>query len=531
MKDYVSYEDFGAVGDGVANDFFAMRAAHDFANRRGLPVRADGARTYRISNTETDGKASSITVMTDTDFCGATVIFDDTDIAWCEGEGKCHDTYIFKIESRYPAKAVEKEYLDRINSLGGIRRGITQKIDTGLDFPAMLVIKNDEKTVYIRYGCNQSSGVAQSELIVVDSDGNIDGETPLLFDYERVSEITAYRIDEPELKFENGNFVTRASRKNLVNEFHMLHRGIVIHRPNVHVRGIRHSVENEIFKGELFDGIPFIGHSYWGFIITEYTHNILIEECIFQARAYYLQGTYDLIATMTDRLTLRHCDQSNFFPSHPYPLWGVAGTNYCKNMVYEDTRINRYDAHQGVVNGRIIGCELSSIRLIGGGDMLIENTKIYCNSPVSPIQLREDFGATFRGTITIRDSEMIDGRGRGKNPSSILVMQSSNWDFGYETCFPNIIIDNLKLPSPSEIPLLYDFKMKTDAYGCFYRSVRDESLSIPDAICRDGKPNVNPYVPPKFIRVINNGQNGYEITIPRAPFLKDTELVGITVSD
>ena len=531
MKNYVSYEDFGAVGDGVANDFFAMKAAHEYANQYGLPVRADGARTYRISNTETDGVASSITVMTDTDFCGATVIFDDTDIAWCEGEGKCHDTYIFEIESRYTPITVDKEYLERINELGGIRRNLTRKIDTGTSFPAMLVIKNDEKTVYIRYGSNQSSGVAQSELVVIDSDGNIDGATPLLFDYERVSEIVAYRIDEPELTFENGNFVTRASRKNLVDEFHMLYRGIVIHRPNVHVRGIRHSVENEIFKGETLDGVQFIGHSYWGFIITEYTHNILIEDSVFQARAYYLQGTYDLIATMTDRLVLKRCDQSNFFPTHTYPLWGVAGTNYCKNMIYEDSRINRYDAHQGVVNGRITNCEVASVRLIGGGDMLIEKTKIYCNSHVSPIQLREDFGATFRGTLTVKDSELVDGRGRGSNPSSILVAQSSNWDFGYDTFFPNIVIDNLKLPSSSEIPLLYDFEMKTDRYGFFYRSVRDGALAVPGAVCSDGKPNVNPYTPPKFIRVVNNLHNGYVITLPRVPFFKDTELCGITLSE
>ena len=328
MKRYITYEDFGAVGDGVNNDFFAMKAAHEFANQNGLPVRADAAHTYRISNTETDGKASSIVVMTDTDFCGATVIFDDTDIAWCEGENKCHDTDIFKIESRYPSETVEKRYLDRINELGGIRREITRKIDTGLGFPAMLVIKNDEKRVYIRYGTNQNDGVAQSELIIVDAEGNIDEQTPLLFDYERITEITAYRIDEPSLRFENGKFVTRASRKNLVNQFRMLNRGILIHRPNVVVSNIDHSVENEIFKGELLDGVPFIGHSYWGFIITEYTHNILIEDSVFQSRAYYLQGTYDLIATMTDRLVLRRCTQSNFFPKHNYPLWGVAGTNY-----------------------------------------------------------------------------------------------------------------------------------------------------------------------------------------------------------
>ena len=36
---FVCYDDFGAVGDGVTNDFFAIKAAHEYANEKGLPVR------------------------------------------------------------------------------------------------------------------------------------------------------------------------------------------------------------------------------------------------------------------------------------------------------------------------------------------------------------------------------------------------------------------------------------------------------------------------------------------------------------
>ena len=39
--------------------------------------------------------------------------------------------------------------------------------------------------------------------------------------------------------------------------------------------------------------------------------------------------------------------------------------------------------------------------------MLIENTKIYANC-YSTLQLREDFGATFRGTLTVKDCEFIN---------------------------------------------------------------------------------------------------------------------------
>ena len=35
-KAYVSYKEFGAVGDGVTNDFAAIRAAHAYANENGI---------------------------------------------------------------------------------------------------------------------------------------------------------------------------------------------------------------------------------------------------------------------------------------------------------------------------------------------------------------------------------------------------------------------------------------------------------------------------------------------------------------
>ena len=51
LKNTVSYEDFGAVGDGVTNDFFAIKATHEYANEKGVAVRACRGKTYLISDT------------------------------------------------------------------------------------------------------------------------------------------------------------------------------------------------------------------------------------------------------------------------------------------------------------------------------------------------------------------------------------------------------------------------------------------------------------------------------------------------
>ena len=114
----------------------------------------------------------------------------------------------------------------------------------------------------------------------------------------------------------------------------------------------------------------------------------------------------------------------------------------------------------------------------------------------------------------------------------MLVARIANWDFGYTAYFPNIIIDDLKVAEGTrELPLLLDFEMKPDEYGFFYRSVRDGALACAGEICADGLPNANPYTPPSFIKVINNEKHGYKITLPRVPFFKDTELVGVELTD
>ena len=96
---FVCYDDFGALGDGVTNDFFAIKKAHEYANEKGLPVRAGAQKTYYISETEIDGVASPIIVKTSTNFCGSTVVIDDTDVCWMPDKNKKFSQRIFSVES------------------------------------------------------------------------------------------------------------------------------------------------------------------------------------------------------------------------------------------------------------------------------------------------------------------------------------------------------------------------------------------------------------------------------------------------
>ena len=59
-KKYVTYEEFGAKGDGVTDDFFAIKAAHEYANENHMPVRAKDDATYYINRPIVDGEIKEI---------------------------------------------------------------------------------------------------------------------------------------------------------------------------------------------------------------------------------------------------------------------------------------------------------------------------------------------------------------------------------------------------------------------------------------------------------------------------------------
>ena len=71
----ITYEAFGAAGDGVQNDMPAIVAAHEEANRLGLVVRAKEGAVYFIAP-----QAATAVIRTDTDWTGATFRIDDRDL-------------------------------------------------------------------------------------------------------------------------------------------------------------------------------------------------------------------------------------------------------------------------------------------------------------------------------------------------------------------------------------------------------------------------------------------------------------------
>ena len=540
MNKTVCYSDFGAKGDGISNDFEALLAAHDYANEHHLPVVAESGKSYRITTTEKDGIARTVIIKTPTDWCGATIIVDDTDIAHADGKERDFNSPVFRVESYEQRVEISNEVIATLPKI----TTETKKLDLGLGYPALAVFYNDDERHYIRFGANANQGSPQHELVILDKDGNLDPMTPFMYDYKKVTRIEAIRIDLEPLVIKNGTFLQRASRVDTVKHLpdgtvknknlSYFIRNVIISRSNTTIKNVNHYIEGEISVEDQAKGV--FGPAYRGFFHPYFANNVVLEDCELTARRYYRPGTYGYSADLANNIVLRNCTQSNFYKKDEngnltnilsmedspvtgkLEYWGLGGTHFCKNMIYENCEVSRFDAHQGLCNGRISNCHITMINLIGCGEMIIENSRLEIKDECL-INLRQDYGSTWRGNIKIKNctldpNEVI-------KPKKQLMIFNHIWNnhyFGYDCYFPSVEIDNLKLTKPHLAPIHLFGTTKSNS------TASERNLHL--ATLSDGTPNNNPIVPPKSFKVINNEQ-GLAFDVADIPFVENTELVGI----
>ncbi len=547
MQKYVTYEEFGAVGDGVTDDFAAIYAAHEYANANRLTVKADDTKIYYIHDNRIDGAVKTIPIMTSVFWGKARFIIDDTDITSFDGTDR-HSVDIFTAVSDYEKKTVTDTEI--LSKLSGIGEG-TKKIDLSLGYPAMLVIYDNAQRVFRRsghYGPNSTVGVDAQEIIVIDAEGNVDGSTPFMFNYKTLSKLEIVRLDIEPITLEGGVFTTLASRVNAWDpetnkRASYIERGLGINRSFTAVKNVEHYVEGEVTTAEHRDQ-NLKGAHYNGFFTSYTANDVLYLNCIMSGRRYYGAGTYEFSSSRVNKIRLVGCVQHNFevkdeegntvysMANSPYTgtlrYWGIGGTNFCKNMEYIDSKLSRFDAHCGLYNGRIINSEMNFMELTGKGELLIENLTFNSSNPngdrTTFAYLRTDYGCTWDGTITFKNCTVNMNSGN----LYITLHAYSNWYYGYPCVYPNLIIDNLKINGLHEGRSVHIITEETSVYREPNLHL-EKTLKIPHKN-EDGTEdygNANPIAPPKFIKVVNN-DTGYDFLLPKVPFFDATEKVGVT---
>ena len=416
----VRYRDFGARGDGKADDMDAIAATHAFANLHGLLVKADEGATYYIG-----GRERTALIRTDTDFGTAAFLIDDTSV-------QNRQASVFTVSSNLRPFKLE--------TIPTLQRNQT-KIDASLPGPCLITVTNATVKQYIRFGLNQNNGSSQTDIFVVDKNGNVDMNAPIIWDFERITDISALPIDEKPLKITGGRFTTLANKAE--SKYTYYNRNIAIKRSNVLVDGLQHRITGEEDHGAPYGGFLNIGDCAYVTIKNTILTGHRTYSTIGAAGKPVSMGTYDLSANRALNVSFVNCSQTNDINDTKY--WGILGSNFCKNLLYDGCTLSRFDAHQGVANATIRNSTLGhmGINAIGSGLLLVENSTIRGRSLVN---LRPDYGSTWQGELVIRNCVFVPAGGKSISASLISGSYSGQHNFGYTCYMPQrITIDSLRI--------------------------------------------------------------------------------------
>ncbi|MGM0489983.1 MAG: hypothetical protein ACQESR_24905 [Planctomycetota bacterium] len=415
--EFVTYEEFGAVGDGVNDDLPAICKAHEYANAHGLPVKTRTDATYHLGS-----KALTAIIATDTDWNTSRFTIDDTEV-------ENHKKSLFEVRSLLEPEELQIDRLVRDQ----------KQLDVRPEHDCHVVVMNDKKKRYIRRGRNQNSGVSQRDCFILRRDGTVEGAID--WDYDNISQVRARPIDEEPLVLRGGVFTTFANRMKQEVGYNYWARNIRISRSNTEVDGLTHYVVGETATG----------HPYSGFISVRNCANITLRDCFATGHKIYStigsagkpvsMGSYDYTANNVVNFNMINCRMNHI---NDRTRWGVIATNFCKNILLEDCKLSRMDAHMGVSGTYVIRrCTLGHMGLnaIGRGVLTVEDSTLYGRSLIN---FRGDYGSTWEGKVVIRNCRWIPACGRPCTPHMIHVRNDGMHDFGYPCFMPGeVTIDEL----------------------------------------------------------------------------------------
>lgn len=467
----VRYSEFGAKGNGTTDDMDAIAAAHAFANQHNLSVQADDGATYYIG-----GKERTAVIQTDTDFATAAFIIDDRNV-------QNRNASVFRVTSSLQSS--------KLKGIASLKRN-QAKVDVALPGPSLITATNSHVKRYIRFGLNQNSGAAQTDIFLVDKEGNVDKGTPIIWDFDQITDLTALPIDTATLRITGGRLTTTANQAE--SKYTYYSRNIAIRRSNVVVEGLEHRV-----VGEGDHGAP-----YTGFLHIGDCANVMVRNTVLTGHKTYStigaagrpvsMGSYDIQVNRALNVSLINCSQTNDINDRTY--WGVFASNYSKNLVYDNCKLSRFDAHMGVANATIRNSTLGhmGINAIGTGVLTVENSTIYGSNLIN---LRSDYGSTWQGEVVIRNSVFVPAGGRSVSASLIGGQNSGNHDFGYTTYLPERItieslrIDDSKHPDGYKGPAIFanfNSKMTDESYQEEFPYIRTSKVILRNITTASGKP-------------------------------------------
>lgn len=270
----------------------------------------------------------------------------------------------------------------------------------------------------------------------------------------KAANATAHPIDAKRLVITGGVFVTRAN--HAPSRYTYYSRGIRVERSNVEISDMRHEVTDEIDHGA----------PYSAFVGVIGCADVTVRDCVFTAHKTYMtdghggrvsMGSYDLSCWHAVNVSFVNCRQTTDIGNRAY--WGIFGSNFSRNLLFDGCSFSRFDAHMGVANATVKNCKIGYMGLssIGFGTFLVENTTIRANGFV---RLRGDYGCTWDGDFIIRNCTYVPNG--GKTVASVFTGRNDGThDFGYVCHLPRkvtvdgLFIDDTEHPKGYAGPCLF----------------------------------------------------------------------------
>ena len=473
----VTYEMFGASGDGIKDDYDAIREAHNFVNRlyvnHGvlLTVHAVKGHTYYLC----DSHNVPISIATNVDWEGANFIVDDNSLG--DDVKKLKDP-LFQVVSpmRIATHKSTVNYKDGdiLNSakFSPYIKNAKEFVNTFLecivrddnnskckkffdDSRVIGVVVKNSNSIYLRNG--GKSGIEQQDIILIDKESG-DILSDIEWNYDDIKEIMVWPIPNEKITIKGGNFLTVTNNRcvdNSGNKFYVNRAIFVNSTGNVVLENINHYLDERngyTSKNKEREN----ANSYLGFIrmtrasfidvnsvyLTPHTYPCLIGD---NGKKEY-RGSYDLHLENSQNININglKCDDSDMVDKSK---WGVMASKGSKNVCIMNSSMNRIDAHEGIHNLAVVNSIIGyrGITLTGSGNFHGKDLTFYGSNHL--ISLREDFGSTWKGDIyleninfypsTLGDVKLIESK------------HHSDKNYGYNTYFPAISMKNVLINNPS----------------------------------------------------------------------------------
>ena len=480
---YFDYKTFIKKMAPNSDNYYAIKATHDCANKYNKPVKVTKG-TYHIYKKSDKIKVSeTIKVMTDTDLGGSTIYIHDEEGIINTNKMK-YNIYEIAPNNNENYKTISID--DIIDDLSNIKNNpIIEKLKGNNSW--FVRIENPKKRVFIRTGVNakkenELQGDAAVDVFRVNKDGKV--LDPLFWTYSGKEDLSQTTVKiypmSKKITFKNAKFYNIVdktdyypnSNDDVYNHYDYAKRGLLVKRSNTTVDNIYHG-----YVDSNYNIINESTYGYFGFFNIGNVGNIRLTDLKVQALKVNAahQSSYDLNFSAVANMNIYKVKMNDFedndnYYNRPNQLngnyWGVTGSNTSKNIRYIDCALNRIDTHRGVYNLTVKDSVLGryGINQDGFGNMVVDNVTVRYTNQF--IRLRDDYGSTWNGTIKVTNSKIIPGN---NNPvylvSARIVYDSKDssgksyvHNYGYDLRIPNVIVNNFEIASNTNKFYVFNIK-------------------------------------------------------------------------